>query len=77
MGNKNLLQIEIGATVRILGFEGSKAVSAKLRQYGLFIGDKAQVVRQAPFAGPVLLEVGGREIALSQDIAARVIVEDI
>jgi ferrous iron transport protein A len=77
MVNNTLLQVQIGATVRIQSLEGGNALAAKLRQYGLFIGDQARVLRMAPFAGPVLLEVNGREIALGRGIAAKIIVEVI
>lgn len=50
---------------------------SKLRQYGLFIGDEARVLRLAPFEGPILLEVNGREIALGRGIAVRIMVEVI
>jgi ferrous iron transport protein A len=75
MVNITLLDIQTGVTVRIRGFEGGAYVAAKLRQYGIFIGDQARVIRLAPFAGPVLLEVNGREIALGRRIASKVIVE--
>jgi Fe2+ transport system protein FeoA len=77
MGTNNLLQVKLGATVRIQSFQGRRGVATKLRQYGLFVGDQARVIRLAPFSGPVLLEVNGREIALSRDIAAGVIVEPL
>lgn len=50
-------------------------MAKKLRQYGLFIGDKVRVLRVGSFSGPLLLEVNGREIALGRGIASRVIVE--
>lgn len=77
MGSSSLLQIPVGKTVRIDHFEGGKSITSKLRQHGLFIGDLARVVRKAPFAGPVLLDVNGREIALSQGIAAKIFVGEI
>jgi ferrous iron transport protein A len=73
----NLLQVKIGTTIRIQSFEGGKALASKLRQYGLFIGDQARVLRMGTFAGPILLEVNGREIALGRGIAAKIIVETI
>jgi ferrous iron transport protein A len=77
MVTNNLLQVQIGTTVRIQSFEGGKALASKLRQYGLFIGDQARVLRMGVFAGPVLLEVNGREIALGREIAAKINVETI
>jgi len=75
MVNNNLLQVQVGEVVRIQSLEGGKTLATKFRQYGLFIGDQVRVLRQAPFDGPLLLEVNGREIALGHGIAARVIVE--
>ena len=75
MVDNTLLHAPIGVQIRIKGFEGGRALKLKLRQYGLFIGDQARVLRLAPFAGPVLLEVNGREIALGRDIATKIIVE--
>ena len=75
MEKNTLLHIPIGTTARICGFEGKTNVETKLRQYGLFIGDHVRVIRLAPFTGPILLEVNGREIALGRGIASKVIVE--
>jgi len=77
MGTINLLEAPMGAKVRIQRVDGDHALVFKLRQYGLFIGDQVCLLRQAPFNGPVLLEINGREIALSHDIAAKVFVEEI
>ena len=73
----NLLRVEIGTVVRIQSIEGGKALAFKLRQYGLFVGDQVRILRLAPFAGPVLLEVNGREIALGRGIAAKIMVEPV
>jgi len=70
-----LLDIEIGSSVRIVGFEGSQGLQTKLTQYGLYPGDIARLLRVAPFHGPVLIEVSGREIALGRGVAAKVQVE--
>jgi len=77
MESKNLLQVPVGSMVRIEHFEGGDVVNTKLRQHGLFIGDRARVLRKAPFAGPILLDVNGREIALSRGIAAKIFVGEI
>jgi ferrous iron transport protein A len=77
MGIINLLQVQTGTSVQIRSFSGGKSLVAKLRQYGLFVGDQARLLRLAPFSGPVLLEINGREIALGRDIAAQIMVEII
>lgn len=66
-----------GDKVRILKFDNSSLTREKLQQYGLFAGDTAQVMRIAPFEGPILLSVKGREIALGESIAAHILVERI
>ena len=73
----SLLDIEIGASVRITGFEASQGLKTKLTQYGLYPGDIARLLRVAPFRGPVLIEVGGREIALGRGVAAKIQVESV
>ena len=77
MSTFNLLHAQVGVTIRIYSFEGGKPLAAKLRQYGLFLGDLAQVLRLAPLGGPMLLQVNGREIALGRRIAAKIIVEEL
>jgi len=64
-----------GSVVRIIGFEGSRGLEGKLRQLGLMPGDFVRVLRIAPFDGPFLLDISGREIAISNSIASRIKVE--
>jgi Fe2+ transport system protein FeoA len=71
----NLNEIGKGIQVKIASFEGGSEYSSRLNRYGLYPGDIARVVRQAPFDGPVLVEVRGMEIALSKNIAAHIMVE--
>jgi Fe2+ transport system protein FeoA len=73
--NNRLIHFRQGDRVRIASFEGGPALGEKFVQYGVFPGDEAQVLRIAPFDGPMLLEIGGREIALGKSIAACIIVE--
>ena len=70
-----LTDAQNGAMVRIEGFLTPASLAAKLRQLGMVPGDTARIIRQAPFDGPFLLEIRGREIALGKSIAARVLVE--
>ncbi len=72
-----LTDAESGAAIRIVGFKASPSLSAKLRQLGMVPGDNARVIRRAPFDGPFLLEICGREIALGRSIAAKVLIEVI
>lgn len=70
-----LTEIETEVWVSVVAIEGNDGTERKLAQFGLFTGDKARVVRCAPLGGPLLLEVGGREIALGRLLAYRILVE--
>jgi Fe2+ transport system protein FeoA len=70
-----LTDIKTEIWVRLIGIEGQDGAEQKLAQFGLFTGDRVRVVRRAPFGGPLLLEAGGREIAIGQQLAQRILVE--
>ena len=70
-----LLDIEIGIWVKVIGFEGGDKFQDRLLQHGLYPGDLARVLRAAPLKGPLLVEVGGREIALGRGVARKILVE--
>jgi len=70
-----LLNLENGTSALIKGFTGGKKMVQKLMQYGIFPGDKVLVIRSAPFDGPVMISINGREIALGRGIAGAVQVE--
>ena len=72
-----LLEAKLGVWVRVIGFHGQATLESRLRQLGLLPGDRARVVRQAPFGGPVLIEIEGRSIALGRQIASQVLVEEM
>jgi ferrous iron transport protein A len=72
-----LSDVQLGKTIRIVGFEGGKQLEGKLRQLGILPGDVVRVLRQAPFKGPLLIEARGREIALGQGVITKIRVEGI
>lgn len=74
---KSLLEVANGEKARITGFSVGTKSFQKLTQYGIFEGDVLEVLRSAPFEGPILLSINGREIALSRGIAATIEVEII
>ena len=71
-----LIDVAIGKKVRVIAFQDGLGLARKLRQIGIMPGDCAKVLRYAPFNGPVLIEVGGRSIALGWGIASKIEVED-
>lgn len=72
-----LIDSRQGDRVKIASFEGAPRIQEKFTQYGMFPGDVVEVRRIAPFDGPLLLAVRGREIALGKSLAARIIVENV
>ena len=70
-----LLSSPVETDLKITAIDGGKNLNAKLRQYGLFIGDQVRVLRLAPLGGPLLIEANGREIALGRGIASKITVE--
>ena len=69
-----LVDVKIGEVVRVVGFRGNK-VDARLLQVGLYPGDRMRLLRLAPLGGPLLVDVGGREMALGRAVARRILVE--
>ncbi|MFN2215564.1 MAG: ferrous iron transport protein A [Anaerolineales bacterium] len=77
METNKLINLQVNDQARIVSFDGGQQLATKLRQYGLFIGDQIRIVRSAPFGGPILIESGGREIALGKGVAGKIMVEKI
>jgi len=70
-----LLDAKDGMNVKIVGIRGGRGLESKCRQLGICPGDQAKIIRHAPFNGPLLIEVGGRDIALGRGVAAKIIIE--
>ena len=71
----NLLDVTKNQSVRVITFSGGKGVGFKLRQLGLCPGKEVKVLRYAPLGGPLMIDIGGRSVAIGRGIAARVQVE--
>ncbi len=50
-------------------------MEARLAQLGFLPGNKIRIIRSAPFHGPLLIDVEGREIVLGRGIAHHILVE--
>ncbi len=57
--------------------ENDEAVLAYLQEVGLKPAARARVLEVAPFGGPLLVEVGERQIPLAREIAALVLVAPV
>jgi DtxR family Mn-dependent transcriptional regulator len=62
-----------GIVVRVA--ENDEAVLGYVASMGLFPGVRVRVEEVAPFDGPLMVQVAGREHAVSRDVAAVVFVE--
>lgn len=71
-----LSDIQCGITVKITGFSGGRGLEDKLRQLGVIPGDYAKVIRKAPFNGPFLVNIRGRDIALGRGVVTKIRVEN-
>ena len=71
----NILDIQNGQWVEVVGFHGGRGMQARLSQLGFLPGNKIRVIRSAPFKGPLLIEVEGREIVLGRGVARHILVE--
>ncbi len=69
-----LTQVKPGTRVRILRV-WRDGVRRYLAVHGLLEGDVVHLKRTAPWKGPLLLEAGGREIAIGHGIAEKIEVE--
>jgi len=72
-----LTEVNAGKIVKIILINGGRDLEGKLRQLGIHPGISLQVLRKAPFHGPVLLALESREIALGHGIAKKILVEGI
>ncbi len=71
----NLLNVVNGRWVVVRNFRGGPGMQRRLAQLGFLPGNQVRIIRSAPFHGPLLLEVEGREIVLGRGVAAHILVE--
>jgi ferrous iron transport protein A len=71
----NLLQVKNGYWVKVVNVAGGVGMERRLAQLGFLPGNKIRVIRSAPFHGPLLLDVEGREIVLGRGVARSVMWE--
>ena len=72
-----LSNLEQGCSFVVSHFLGGRGVEDKLQQFGLLPGDKAFVVRTAPFGGPLIILIDEREVAVGHNIAKKIMVEEV
>ncbi len=73
----NMLDVTNGDWVKIVGFRGGWGMQRQLIQLGLLPGNTVRIIQSAPFHGPLLVEVDGREVVIGRNIARHILVEKI
>ncbi|MHB8806973.1 MAG: FeoA family protein [Anaerolineaceae bacterium] len=71
------LDVKNDTWIRIIGFQGGNGMQRHFMQLGFLPGNTARIIRMAPFHGPLLVEVDGREIVIGRNIAHHILVEEM
>lgn len=74
---KSILEIEANKKVKIISIAGGKGVRRGLAQMGVGIGSVVILKRNAPFAGPLIIENHGTSIAIGRGVANKIMVEEV
>ena len=70
-----LSNMKNGQSGVVLEIHGGRGIRQRLSALGVRPGDPLRVVRSAPFLGPVLVEIGGTDLAIGHGMAQRICVE--
>jgi len=74
---KSLLEISSQTSVKIISISGGKGARRSLAQLGIGVGSIITIKRNAPFAGPLLIENHGTSIAIGRGVASKIMVEKV
>jgi ferrous iron transport protein A len=74
---KSLLEIPANTEVKIVSISGGKNSRRTLGQLGIGIGSLIKLKKNAPFAGPLLIENHGSLVAIGRGVASRILVEEV
>ncbi len=75
-GFMTLADALVGRWLIVLGFEAHPDLSARLSPLGLMPGCSARVLRRGPLGGAILVEAGGRSIAVGRSVARQIVVRE-
>jgi len=68
-------QVARGDEARIASIDGGLGMRRHLEALGIYPGDLLRVVQVGALHGPVLVETGGRRLAIGRGVASRVLVQ--
>ncbi len=72
---KNLAELEIGETGRVLEIRAGDTLALHILEIGLVTGAKVRYLRSAPLGDPIQVEVDGFLLSLRKNEAEAVLVE--
>lgn len=75
MPTQTLAQVVPARRVRLVSIRGDRALSRRLLALGLTLGNEVEVLHSRK--GDVIVGRDGNRLALGQDIADRVVVEEV
>ncbi|MCC6647324.1 MAG: ferrous iron transport protein A [Polyangiaceae bacterium] len=70
-----LAELARGAAARVVALPDDADTASQCQSMGLQIGASVELVRRAPFGGPLHVRTGEVELAVGRELAARVVVE--
>ncbi len=69
-----LNNIQIGQKVKVINVEGT-GTAKKLYEFGILNGSSLQLMAKHPLRGPLVVKVGGAEVAVGRRMAGKIEVE--
>jgi Fe2+ transport system protein FeoA len=80
MSNHNRIQpltkLPLQLVARISHILDGHAVWQQLNEIGIHQDDRVEVIRKAPFGGPIHVRCNGRDVALGKRLAEKILVTD-
>lgn len=70
-----LTDLELGQRGEIISIMGGLMAIKRLADLGLISGTKIEVVKKAPFSGPIKIEVRGSRLVLGRGLASKILVK--
>jgi len=70
-----LTDLELGQKGEIISIMGGLMVTKRLADLGLISGTRVEVIKKAPFSGPIKIEVLGSRLVLGRGLASKILVK--
>lgn len=64
-----------GCPLRVIGVELPPSIARRFSALGIYAGAELQLIRRAPFGGPIHLRLVSGELAIRREQAAHILVE--